>query len=250
MSNSLIFAKRNLKEIMRDPLSLIFNVFFPVLMLFVFELIISSMDKEIVESSTPQFMIERLAPSLCVFSFSFLMLFTALLVAKDRTSSFLSRIKSSPLKNYNFIFGYTLPMIPLGLIQIIICYLLSFIFGLKLSFNLLLSVLTMLPIMVMYIFLGVLLGSLLNEKAAPGIASVIISLGSVFGGMFMPLDLMKDTIIYDISYALPFANSLKFTNAIINANFKDALIPFIITISYTIVISIITIILFSKKKTN
>lgn len=250
MKNILIFSKRNAKEILRDPLSILFNVIFPVLMLFVFQLIISSMTKEEIARGTPQFLIERLAPGLCMFSFSFLMLFTGMLVARDRQTSFLNRIKSSPLKVKDFIFGYALPMIPLGLVQIILCYSLSFIFGLKLTGGLLLSIIISLPIMLFYIFLGILLGALLTDKTVGGIASAVISFGSIFGGIFMPLDLMEGSAIYKIAYALPFANSLKAIDCAINLSFSSFGLPFIITISYSIVTIIVSVIIFKKTTKN
>lgn len=250
MKNVIIFSKRNAKEILRDPLSILFNVIFPVLLLFVFELIISSMTKEEVANATPQFQIERLAPGLCMFSFSFLMLFTGMLVARDRQTSFLNRIKSSPLKVKDFIFGYALPMIPLGFIQIILCYSLSFIFGLKLTLGLILSIIVSLPIMLFYIFLGILLGSILTDKTVGGISSAIISFGSIFGGIFMPLDLMKGSTIYKISYMLPFANSLKATDCAIKMSFSSFGLPFMITIIYTIIIIIASIFIFKEKINN
>lgn len=247
MKNVLIFSKRNMKEIIRDPLSILFNIVFPALMLFIFQLIISSLTKEEVAIQTPQFLIENLAPGLCIFSFSFLMLFTSMLVARDRTTSFLNRIKSSPLTEYNFIFGYALPMIPLGLLQIIICYGFSFIFGLKLTLGLILSIIMLLPIMFIYIFLGILFGSLANDKAVGGICSIVISLGSILTGVFMPLDTMKGSIIYNIAYALPFANSLQCVKCVINLSFNNFLSPFLITIGYTIIIITVSIFTFKIK---
>ena len=76
MNKTLLFAKRNIKEIIRDPLSLVFNLAFPIIMLFVLGIITGSLD--IVPE---QFKIENYSVGICVFGYTFAMLFTAMLIA-------------------------------------------------------------------------------------------------------------------------------------------------------------------------
>ncbi len=242
---SIVFAKRNLKEILRDPLSLIFNIGFPVLMFFIFKLIMSGIAEEALVN-VPQFKPERLAVSIAVFGFSFITLFGGMLVAKDRTTSFLARLKTSPLTATEFLIGYILPLIPIVLIQMALSYGLSIIFGLPVTGGLLLSMVSILPMALFFIALGILLGMLFNDKAIGGISSIVINLAAILGGMFMPIDTMGSTI-KTIAYIFPFANSLKVANCIITGNTADILTPLLVVCAYTIVVVVVSVFVFQKK---
>ena len=54
------------------------------------------------------FRIDNLAGGIAVFGQMFVMLFTAIGLAKDRESSFLVRLYSSPMKSIDFLAGYLL----------------------------------------------------------------------------------------------------------------------------------------------
>lgn len=86
---SLTFAKRNIKEIIKDPLSLVFCIGLPLFLL----VMISVMQKSI---KVDQFEIEIFAPGIIVFSFAFITLFSSMLISGDRKSSFLIRLFTSP----------------------------------------------------------------------------------------------------------------------------------------------------------
>ena len=176
----LLFAKRNLKEILRDPLSLIVCLAFPLVMLLLFQIILLGIPKEGV-LNVPQFQIERLAPSVVVFGFSFLTLFSGMLIAKDRSTSYLDRLRTSPLRAVDFLIGYTIPLFIMGLILVVVCYGFSFLFGLKISGSLFLSILTMLPICLIFIGLGLILGTLLSDKSVGGISSLIVNAAAILG---------------------------------------------------------------------
>ena len=70
----LSFAKRNLKEMMRDPLNLSFLFGFPVVLL----LLLSAIQANIPVS---MFEIAHLAPGVAVFGLAFLTLFSATLIS-------------------------------------------------------------------------------------------------------------------------------------------------------------------------
>ena len=106
---ALVFSKRNLKEIVRDPLSLIFGVGLPIIMLCLFCVISSSVD-----NMPSMFGASEMAPSMAAFGLSFLTLFLSLLMANDNNNSFLTRLLASPMKTSDFILGYALPMLPLA----------------------------------------------------------------------------------------------------------------------------------------
>lgn len=169
---TMAFASRNTKEILRDPLTLIFGVGFPLVLLVLLSAINAGIPKQ---ANMTLFQIENLAPGISVFGLSFLALFSSLLISKDRSTSFMLRLFTSPMKPSDFILGYTLPMVPMALAQSAVCCLAALLYGLPFSGNLLLTVVVNLPIAVFFIALGLLLGSVLNEKAVGGICGALVT---------------------------------------------------------------------------
>lgn len=216
MKRSLIFANRNFKEIIRDPLSLVFNFIFPIALLVLFFCFVFGKNEDEIIKQMPMFAPNKIVPAIVYFGFTFLTLFVGMLVSKDRTSSFTARLKSSPLKPYEFFLGYAIPMIIISLIQIIVVY----VFGYLLSFavpaeglrfnlfsgNTLLSIIVALPMSLFYIALGILLGTIISDKAIGGVASIIVNVATITGGIFMPLAIMGGFKI--VCQALPFYHSV------------------------------------------
>ena len=118
----LSLADRNMKEVYRDPVSLLLGLLLPLGLLFLF----SSIGKgSQIEIFTPA----ALTPGIIVLSYTFLLMFGAILLAKDKKSAFLIRLFTTPLKSSDFILAYTLPFIPLALFQTFV----SFLAGLALG---------------------------------------------------------------------------------------------------------------------
>lgn len=191
MKKSLTFARRNFIEMARDPVIYIFCLGFPVVMIILFNVI-----NKFTDGNTPVFEPASLIPGMIMFSFSFVMLLTCLLVSKDRSSAFLVRLYTSPMKPHDFLIGYFLPSFVVGIAQEVLCLISGWIislidgggyFGFKAA--VLLS-LEMLPMLLFFIFSGIFMGVLLNDKGAPGAASVFISASGILGGAWMPLDVM------------------------------------------------------------
>ena len=116
MNKILNFYRRNLKEVLRDPVIYIFCLCFPLVMFVLFYVI-----NKFSSGNTPTFEILSLLPGIIVFSYSFVMLTLALIVSKDRQTFFLKRLYSSPMKSYHFIAGYYLVGLFIGLLQIPVC---------------------------------------------------------------------------------------------------------------------------------
>ncbi|MBQ1380514.1 MAG: ABC transporter permease, partial [Ruminococcus sp.] len=169
---TVAFASRNTKEILRDPLTLIFGLGFPLVLLVLLSAINAGIPKE---ANNTMFTIQNLAPGISVFGLSFLALFSSMLISKDRTTSFVLRLFTSPIKPADFILGYTLPMLPMALVQSAICYAAALFYGLPLSPDLLLATVVNLPIAVVFIALGLLFGALLNEKAVGGVCGALLT---------------------------------------------------------------------------
>ncbi len=199
----LTFAKRNLKEMLRSPLSIVLGLGFPIVML----IFLSVLNKSIA-APVDMFNIKTLTPGIAVFSFTFTTLFVGLLIAQDRGSSFLTRLYSSPMKAGDFILGYMLPMLPLTIAQSLICYGAAMFFGYELTLDTILSVIALIPSGIFYIALGVLFGSLCNEKAVGGVGSIVINIATLSAGVWFPLEDMKGTAFYNVCTNLPFYHTV------------------------------------------
>ena len=245
---TIAFAKRNLIEMLKDPLASIFFVALPVVLFLVLKLIMISLGTDI--SNTPQFEISNLTAGMIVFSFSFITIFVGNNFALDRDSSFLLRLKSSPMKSHNFILGYTLPALVIAFIQEIVMIIVGLIFGLKLSINLLAFIFIMLPFSLLFIGFGLLFGCTLNFKAIGPLASVVPTAASLLGGIFFPLDLISNSHPFKIlCKALPFYPSINVGSLVINGNY-NILINYIIVLAYTLVFYILSILVFNFKLKN
>ena len=191
MNKLFNFFKRNLKELLRDPILYVFCLGFPLVMFLLFYII-----NKYSGGHTPTFEIPSLLPGIIVFSYSFVMLSLALTVSKDRQTFFLKRLYSSPMKAHHFILGYALVGLVIGVLQTVVCILAGWIIALISSSNFIsigaifLLILSELPILITNVFLGVLFGSIFNDKSAPGICSVLISLSGILGGCWMPVETM------------------------------------------------------------
>ena len=208
----LTFAGRNTKEILRDPLNLAFGLGFPLVLI----LLLSAIQANI---PVPMFEIIHLAPGITVFGLSFISLFTATIIAKDRGSSLLQRLYTTPLTPLDFILGYTLPMIPISLAQGVICYIAAIILGLPVNTNILCAILLLIPVAMLYIGLGLLFGSILNDKQAGGICGALLTNVSAWlSGIWFDLELVGG-VFKKIAYALPFVHAVEMERAVITGNF-------------------------------
>ena len=209
----LIFAKRNLKELLRDPITVAFGLGFPLGLL----LLLSAIQANI---PVPMFELPHLTPGITVFGLAFLSLFSATVIARDRTSAFLQRLYTTPLRPVDFILGYTLPMLPFAMVQCIVCYLAAILLGLEASVNMVYSVLASLPVSVVYISLGLLCGSVLNDKQVGGICGALLTnLSAWLSGIWFDLDLVGG-VFKKVAYALPFVHAVELQRAVLAGDFS------------------------------
>ena len=237
----LNFAKRNFKEIVRDPLSLIFAIILPLFLLFIFQQI---------NIPSESYNIENFTPGIVIFGFSFITLFTATLVAKDRSTSLLIRLGISPMKSVDYILGYMLSILPMILIQNILFFALALILKLPFTPYILLAILISVFISIIFISLGLIIGSLVSEKASSGISSIVVQLVAFTSGMYFPLELLGNGFA-TVCKVLPFESCVTILKAFVNANFT--LIEarnIIVLLVYTILILVASILIFKKKMLN
>ena len=234
----LNFAKRNFKELIRDPLSLIFEIMLPIFLLFIFQQI---------NIPGESYKLENFTPGIIVFGFSFITLFTATLVSKDRTSSLLIRLGTSPMKSRDYILGYIISLIPIIIIQDILFFVTAIMLGFSFSINIIYTILISLIVSIMFISLGILLGSLVSEKATGGIGSIVVQLVCFTSGMYFSKDLIGNGFA-KVCEVLPFESCLNIIKGILNDNLSIISTRNIIVFSiYTIVILVLSIIVFKKK---
>ena len=208
----LTFAGRNTKEILRDPLTLFFGLGFPLVLL----LLLSAIQANI---PVPLFELQHLTPGITVFGLSFMTLFSATIIAKDRSSSLLQRLYTTPLTPTDFILGYTLPIVPVAVAQSIICYLAAMLLGLDATINILYAVLFIIPVSVLYVAMGLLFGSFLSDKQVGGICGgLLTNLSAWLSGTWFDLNLVGGAF-QKIAYALPFVHAVELERAVLSGDF-------------------------------
>lgn len=236
----LTFAKRCTKEILRDPLNLMFGLGFPVILLLLLSAIQANIPVDL-------FQIEHLSPGIAVFGLSFMTLFSATLLARDRETSFLQRLYTTPLKSMDFILGYILPIIPIALAQSIICFLIAVLLGLPVTVNILFAVSMMLPVSLFYISLGLLCGSIFNVKQVGGICGALLTnLSAWLSGIWFDLELVGGAF-KKVAYLLPFVHAVELERAVMSGNFSEAFPHLYPVLAYAFITTIGAILLFLRQ---
>ena len=236
----LTFSGRTAKEILRDPLNLGFGLGFPLVLL----LLLSAIQANIPVSL---FEIESLTPGIAVFGLSFMTLFSATLIAKDRESAFLQRLYTTPLTATDFIFGYVLPVLPIGLMQSVICYLMAMILGLSITITILYAIFFILPVALLFIAVGLLCGSVFNTKQVGGICGALFTnLAAWLSGIWFDLNLVGG-VFKKIANALPFVHAVELERAVLDGNWTNVFPHLLWVLGYGVAISGIAVLLFLRQ---
>ena len=236
----LSFARRCLKEMLRDPLTLLFGIGFPVVVLLLLSLIQANIPVELFELTS-------LTPGIAVFGLSFIALFSAQLISKDRSTAFMLRLYTSPMGAADFILGYTLPLLPLSVAQMAVCFIVAMILGLPFSWNIFLSILVLIPAAMVFIALGLLFGSVLNEKQVGGLCGALLTnLSAWLSGTWFSLDLMGNAF-RKIAFALPFARAVEAGRAGLNGNCSDIFSHLIWVVGWAVILCSLAIVCFRRR---
>ena len=210
----LTFSNRNVKEILRDPINLFFGLGFPIILILLLTAIQANVPITLFE-------IGHLTPGIVVFGLSFMTLFSATLIAKDRDSSLLQRLYTTPLSSKDFIMGYILPILPICIVQTIICYVVAILLGLEVTVNILLSVIATLPVALFFISMGLLCGSIFTDKQVGGICGALLTnLSAWLSGTWFDVELVGGAF-KNIAYALPFVHAVEMERAVLSGNYAD-----------------------------
>ncbi len=236
----MVFAKRNTKEILRDPLNLAFGLGFPLVLILLLSVIQANIPVKLFE-------IQHLTPGITVFGLSFMSLFSATIIARDRGSALLHRLYTTPMTPTDFIIGYTLPIIPISVAQSIVCYIVAVILGLPLSVNILYAIIFIIPVSLLYIAVGLLCGSVFNDKQVGGICGALLTnLSAWVSGVWFDIELMGGTF-KKIAYALPFVHAVDMQRSILAGNFADIFSHLWWVLGYAIVFMIAAVLVFLRQ---
>ena len=236
----MTFSKRCAKEILRDPINLGFGLGFPLVLLVLLSAIQANIPVNLFEINT-------LTPGITVFGLSFMTLFSATLIAKDRESALLQRLYTTPLTGIDFILGYMLPILPIAIGQTVICYLFAIPLGLEISVNIIYAVIGIIPMAIFNIALGLLCGSVLGVKQVGGICGALLTnLSAWFSGVWFDLNLVGGTF-KKIANALPFVHAAELEKALFNGNFEGAVSHILPVILYSVVITAVAVFCFLRQ---
>lgn len=236
----MTFAKRCLKEILRDPINLGFGLGFPLVLL----LLLSALQANI---PVPLFEIDTLTPGITIFGLSFVTLFSATLIAKDRESAFLQRLYTTPLSGLDFILGYMLPILPVAMGQTVICYLFAISLGLTVSVNILYALVGIIPMAIFNIALGLLFGSILGVKQVGGICGALLTnLSAWLSGVWFDLNLVGGAF-QKIANVLPFVHGAELEKALFNGNLEAAAVHILPVLLYSIGVTVVAVCCFLRQ---
>ena len=236
----LTFAKRCTKEILRDPIDLAFGFGFPLVLL----LLLSSLQANIPVSL---FKIDTLTPGITVFGLSFMTLFSATLIAKDRESAFFQRLYTTPLTGVDFILGYMLPILPIAIGQAAACYLFALPLGLTFSVNIVYAMIGIIPMAVFNIALGLLCGSLFGVKQVGGICGALLTnLSAWLSGVWFDLNLVGG-FFEKIANALPFFHAAELEKNLFSGNFRIAASHLLPVLLYSALATVVAVFCFLRQ---
>ena len=234
------FAKRNAKEILRDPITVFFGLGFPLVLILLLSAIQANIPVELFE-------IQHLTPGVTVFGLAFMTLFSATIISRDRSSSLLQRLYTTPLTPMDFILGYTLPIIPVSVAQCIICYIAGILLGLDITVNILYAVLLIVPVSILYIALGLLCGSVFSDKQVGGICGALLTnLSAWLSGVWFDLNLVGG-VFKKIAYALPFVHAVEMERAVLLGDFSEIFPHLLWVLGYAAVLLIFAVLMFLRQ---
>jgi len=235
----LAFASRNQKEIIRDPLTILFGIGLPVVVMWLFTVMQQNMPMEL-------YKIENLTPGVIVFSFAFLTLFSGMLIGKDKGSSFLMRVVVSPLRPSDYIIGYTIPLILIAMMQIVVCFITAYFLDLKFDWNVIVAIAVLLVNALLYLGFGLMLGTFFTDKQVGGIFALFVNIVTWLSGTWFTLDMIGG-VFEKVASVLPFVHAVEVTRLALQGDYGEMLLPLIWVVGYTVVLYAIAIGAFRKK---
>ena len=233
------FARRNLKEILRDPLSLILGVILPIFFIALFSTISRNAPVDV-------FKPVNIVPGITVFGFTFTTMFLGLLIAKDKSSSFLTRLFISPLTSKDYILGYFVAMLPIAFIIGVSCLIAGLFVGVPLTPSLLYTFLSFIPYIFFSAFIGIFLGTVCSEAQLMAIGNIYIIACAILSGAWMNLNILGDKI-KAIAEILPFSHAVELSRIVLSGRPDNVWIRVLIVSGYTVLFFLLSVYFFNRK---
>jgi ABC-2 type transport system permease protein len=235
---SLALAKRTFTEVWRDPLALALTIGLPAALLVVFQAF-GQFDDIFKPAS--------LTPGIVLFGFVMLMFSMAMTLSRDRETTLFARLLTAPLRSNEFVTAYSLPYIPVAIIQGLVLFAIGAAFGMEINGSLALVALILIVTAVFYIGLGMIIGSVFSYKTVP-FAYMVILLLTIFGGAWMNLDSIGGAF-QAVGNVFPFAHALDATRSVIvdGSDFAAIATDFFWVLGYTVATGALAIYLFKRQ---
>ncbi len=248
MTKTIIFANRNIKEMLRNPFSWVFGMAMPIGILLIMQIIIKSVGEEAAKQ-VQMFTVDYFTGGVVVFGASFLTMFCVLLMSRDRSESFLTRLYASPMRPMDYILGYAIAALPLMAMQVALTFSVAMAFGLTLSWNIIPAIIFSAFSSLMFIALGILFGSCLSEKSGPAVCSAVVQVAALLSGMWFSLDMIGGGFAI-FCRILPFAHAYDIIRFSLMGQYDKIWLPIIVVIAYTALFSVLAALAFRRTMRN
>jgi ABC-2 type transport system permease protein len=234
-------AGRNLKEVLRDPLSVSVSIVLPVGLMVILGALGSGLPQASYLGPT------LLVPGIALFGFAMLVFSSGFLLARDRETALLARLLTTPLRPTDFIAAYSLPFIPVAILQMAAIFAVGAFLGLEVSGSALLAFVILLGMSIGYIGLGMILGSVLSSKQV-GLGYALVLLPTIFSGTWFDIGLFGG-VFEQAMNALPFAHALDATRAVMvgGVGFDEIATDLLWVLGYTVVFFGLGVLAFRRK---
>lgn len=237
------FAERNLKELLRDIVALLFAVGMPLLMILIWVIIAKAVPGDFMPAN---FRPVNYIPATALFGMTFLSMFLGIHIAQDKATSYLTRLFAGPMKTGEYLLGYALPVLPLCLVQMAVVFGCGLLIGYETTVAKLLATMGCLLISVpLFISMGMFLGCLLSEKAVSPLSSILVQLMALTSGMMLDVDMIGG-VYAGVCKALPFYHALNLAKVPAGACAVNPLISVGVVLLYTVVFFMLSVVVFRK----
>ena len=121
------------------------------------------------------------------------------------------------------------------------------IIGLDFSFNIFLAILFIIPVSILFIAMGLLFGSILNDKQVGGICGALLTnLSAWLSGIWFDLSLVGG-VFEKIANFFPFVHAVEMTRALLAGNYTDIFQHIWWVLGYASIAIIAAVFLFLKQ---
>jgi ABC-2 type transport system permease protein len=232
-------AKRNIKEVVRDPLSLGIALALPLLLLLTLQALGSD--------DTPFLTPTLLTPGIVLFGFVMVMFSSAMILSRDRETSLLARLLTTPLRSSDFVSGYSLPYLLVAIVQATVLLVVGAILGLDSNGSVVLVALVLALMAVFYVALGMVFGAVLTIAQTSGAYAVVLLL-TIFGGAWFDLEAIGGVFL-TVGDVLPFKHALDATRAVMadGAGLGDIATDLYWIVGYTLAAATLAVVMFQRR---